>query len=285
MKRFRSPGSLQSWCLKKRLENNPIALVPTMGFLHAGHVSLIRKARRTAGPTGIVIVTLYVNPTQFGQGEDFDAYPRDLKRDLAICQSEGVNAVFTPSHASMYASPYSTYVNETLLSRQWEGIQRPSHFRGVTTIVSKLFLLTQPHVAVFGEKDFQQAMIIRQMTRDLHFPIRILLGATLREKDGLAMSSRNAYLTENQRDQAKVLYQMIRLTRKELRLDPHRKWTSAKLGSATQKLLQATPLIRLDYMAFMDPQTLQQAKTIRKGIRMLLAAYAGKTRLIDNGSL
>jgi len=285
MKRFRSPGSLQSWCLKKRLENNPIALVPTMGFLHAGHVSLIRKARKTAGPTGIVIVTLYVNPTQFSQGEDFDAYPRDLKRDLAICQSEGVNAVFTPSHASMYASPYSTYVNETLLSRQWEGIQRPSHFKGVTTIVSKLFLLTQPHVAVFGEKDFQQAMIIRQMTRDLHFPIRILLGATLREKDGLAMSSRNAYLTENQRDQAKVLYQMIRLTRKELRLDPHRKWTSSRLGSATQKLLQATPLIRLDYMAFVDPQTLQQAKTIRKGTRMLLAAYAGKTRLIDNGSL
>ena len=285
MKRFRSPGSLQSWCLKKRLENNPIALVPTMGFLHAGHVSLIRKARRTAGPTGIVIVTLYVNPTQFGQGEDFDAYPRDLKRDLAICQSEGVNAVFTPSHASMYASPYSTYVNETLLSRQWEGIQRPSHFRGVTTIVSKLFLLTQPHVAVFGEKDFQQAMIIRQMTRDLHFPIRILLGATLREKDGLAMSSRNACLTEKQRGQAKVLYQMIQLARKELRLDPHRKWTSTRLGSATQKLLQATPLIRLDYMAFMDPQTLQQAKTIRKGIRMLLAAYAGKTRLIDNGSL
>ena len=285
MKRFRSPGSLQSWCLKKRLENNPIALVPTMGFLHAGHVSLIRKARKTAGPTGIVIVTLYVNPTQFGQGEDFDAYPRDLKRDLAICQSEGVNAVFTPSHASMYASPYSTYVNETLLSRQWEGIQRPSHFRGVTTIVSKLFLLTQPHVAVFGEKDFQQAMIIRQMTRDLHFPIRILLGATLREKDGLAMSSRNAYLTENQRDQAKVLYQMIQLARKELHLDPHRKWTSSRLGSATQKLLQATPLIRLDYMAFVDPQTLQQAKTIRKGTRMLLAAYAGKTRLIDNGSL
>ena len=285
MKRFRSPGSLQSWCLKKRLENNPIALVPTMGFLHAGHVSLIRKARKTAGPTGIVIVTLYVNPTQFGQGEDFDAYPRDLKRDLAICQSEGVNAVFTPSHASMYASPYSTYVNETLLSRQWEGIQRPSHFRGVTTIVSKLFLLTQPHVAVFGEKDFQQAMIIRQMTRDLHFPIRILLGATLREKDGLAMSSRNAYLTENQRGQATVLYQMIQLTRKELRLDPHRKWTSSRLGSATQKLLQATPLIRLDYMAFVDPKTLQQAKTIRKGTRMLLAAYAGKTRLIDNGSL
>ena len=285
MKRFRSPGSLQSWCLKKRLENNPIALVPTMGFLHAGHVSLIRKARKTAGPTGIVIVTLYVNPTQFSQGEDFDAYPRDLKRDLAICQSEGVNAVFTPSHASMYASPYSTYVNETLLSRQWEGIQRPSHFKGVTTIVSKLFLLTQPHVAVFGEKDFQQAMIIRQMTRDLHFPIRILLGATLREKDGLAMSSRNAYLTENQRDQAKVLYQMIRLTRKELRLDPHRKWTSSRLGSVTQKLLKATPLIQLDYMAFVDPQTLQQAKTIRKGTRMLLAAYAGKTRLIDNGSL
>ncbi|MEK9948668.1 MAG: pantoate--beta-alanine ligase [Verrucomicrobiales bacterium] len=285
MKRFRSPGSLQSWCLQKRLENNPIALVPTMGFLHAGHVSLIRKARKAAGPTGIVIVTLYVNPTQFGQGEDFDAYPRDLQRDLAICQSEGVNAVFTPSHASMYASPYSTYVNETLLSRQWEGIQRPSHFRGVTTIVSKLFLLTQPHVAVFGEKDFQQAMIIRQMTRDLHFPIRILLGATLREKDGLAMSSRNAYLTENQRGQAKVLYQMIQLARKELRLDPHRKWTSSRLGTVTQKLLQATPLIRLDYMAFVDPHTLQQAKTIRKGIRMLLAAYAGKTRLIDNGSL
>ena len=256
-----------------------------MGFLHAGHVSLIRKARKAAGPTGVVIVTLYVNPTQFGQGEDFDAYPRDLKRDLAICRSEGVNAVFTPSHGSMYASPYSTYVNETLLSRQWEGIQRPSHFRGVTTIVSKLFLLTQPHVAVFGEKDFQQAMIIRQMTRDLHFPIRILLGPTLREKDGLAMSSRNAYLTENQRGQAKVLYQMIQLARKELRLDPHRKWTSSRLGTVTQKLLQATPLIRLDYMAFVDPHTLQQAKTIRKGIRMLLAAYAGKTRLIDNGSL
>ena len=285
MKRFQSPGSLSSWCLQKRLENNPIALVPTMGFLHAGHVSLIRKARKAAGPTGIVIVTLYVNPTQFGQGEDFDAYPRDLKRDLAICRSEGVNAVFTPSHGSMYASPYSTYVNETLLSRQWEGIQRPSHFRGVTTIVSKLFLLTQPHVAVFGEKDFQQAMIIRQMTRDLHFPIRILLGPTLREKDGLAMSSRNAYLTENQRGQATVLYQMIQLARKELRFDPHRKWTSSRLGSVTQKLLQATPLIRLDYMAFVDPHTLQQAKTIRKGIRMLLAAYAGKTRLIDNGSL
>ena len=171
---------MQSWCLQKRLENNPIALVPTMGFLHAGHVSLIRKARKAAGPTGIVIVTLYVNPTQFGQGEDFDAYPRDLKRDLAICRSEGVNAVFTPSHGSMYASPYSTYVNETLLSRQWEGIQRPSHFRGVTTIVSNYSVDPTP-CSRFGEKDFQQALINRQKTRDLHFPIRILLEATVRE--------------------------------------------------------------------------------------------------------
>jgi len=209
-----------------------IGFVPTMGYLHAGHLSLVKRARQAVGKSGVVAASIYVNPTQFGPREDFSKYPRDLKRDLKLCREAGVDVVFTPEDPEMYPavdcgdmSPllkrrhvgalqsFSTYVVEETLSQTMEGAARPMHFRGVTTVVAKLFNLVLPDVAVFGQKDFQQAVIIKRMVADLNFPVKIIVAPTLREADGLAMSSRNKYLVGDLRSQATVLWCAIQMAR------------------------------------------------------------------------
>jgi len=285
MKSFKSPKGLQRWSLEMRTQGTPVALVPTMGFLHQGHISLMRRARRAVGKSGKVVVSIYVNPSQFGKGEDFTTYPRNLTRDLQLCGQEKVDAVFVPDNAAMYPGDYSTFVLEEDVSSSLEAVTRPTHFRGVTTIVCQLFNIAQPEVAIFGEKDFQQAITIKRMVRDLHLPVRILIAPTCREQDGLAMSSRNAYLSPNQRQQATVLYQMILRARELVNQGKPSSWNPVRLQKALEPMLLETPGVRLDYLAFVDSEHLRPMQRVTRGCRMLLAAYLGSTRLIDNARL
>jgi len=264
----------------------PVGLVPTMGYLHPGHVSLMNHSRRAVGRNGKVVVSIYVNPTQFGPKEDFSNYPRDLKRDLKLCRAAGVDAVFTPSDAEMYPGKatgfYSTYVVEDKLSQGMEGTSRPTHFRGVTTVVAKLFHCVLPDTAVFGQKDFQQAAVVRRMTADLNFPVKILVAPTLREPDGLAMSSRNKYLDPEQRAQAVILFHALQATRMAVKKKP---LGAARLKADLKEFLTAAPLARLDYLEFFEPETLQPVSLVKRGTQMALAVFFGKTRLIDNAKL
>jgi len=258
--------------------------VPTMGNLHAGHLSLIRRARKLAGAKGTVVVTLFVNRIQFGPTEDFASYPRNLKRDTALCREAGVDILFAPSDAVIYPGAHSTYVVESRLAKRMEGASRPTHFRGVTTVVAKLFNLVQPDAAVFGAKDWQQAAVIRQMTTDLNFPIRIVVAPTVRERDGLALSSRNAYLSPAEREQATVLYDVIRAARLAVKHAPA-PLPAGVLRRKLSRLVAKQRLAKLDYIEFFDPKTLEPAKRIDRGTHIALAVFFGKTRLIDNGRL
>jgi pantoate--beta-alanine ligase len=265
-----------------------IGLVPTMGYLHAGHLSLVRRARRFVGPRGKIVLSIYVNPTQFGPGEDFSRYPRDLARDLRLCREAGVDVVFAPGDDSMYPGKadgtYSTYVIEERLSRIMEGGSRPTHFRGVTTVVAKLFNVVVPDVAVFGAKDWQQAAIIRRMTADLNFPVKILVAPTLRERDGLAMSSRNKYLEGDLRRQALVLSRAIRHVAG--RVAKTRSGVPASvLRREVDRLIRQEPEARLDYVEFFLPDTLAPLSRVARGAHMALAVFVGNTRLIDNAQL
>ena len=263
-----------------------IGFVPTMGYLHDGHLSLVREARKRVGKGGKVVVSIYVNPTQFAPTEDLAKYPRDLKRDLKMCRAEGADLVFTPADAEIYPGraegEYSTYVVEEKLSRSMEGAARPTHFRGVTTVVAKLFNLVLPDVAVFGQKDFQQAAVIKRMVSDLNFPVQIIVAPTLRERDGLAMSSRNKYLDPEQRAQAVILFHALQAARAAVK---KKSVSAAKLKKDLQEFITAAPLGRLDYVEFFDPETLEPVAQVKPGTQMALAVYFGKTRLIDNGRL
>ena len=263
-----------------------IGLVPTMGYLHAGHLSLVREARQRVGKTGKVVVSIYVNPTQFAPTEDLANYPRDLERDLKMCHAEGADVVFMPGDAEMYPGKaegkYSTYVVEENLGRGMEGAARPVHFRGVTTVVAKLFNLVLPDVSVFGQKDFQQAAIIRRMVGDLNFPVQIIVAPTRREADGLAMSSRNKYLDAEQRAQAVILFHALQAAKKAV---AKKNVPAAQLKKDLQEFMTATPRARLDYVEFFDPETLQPVAQVKRGTHMALAVYFGKTRLIDNARL
>jgi pantoate--beta-alanine ligase len=263
-----------------------IGFVPTMGYLHDGHLSLVRAARQRVGKNGVVVVSIYVNPTQFAPTEDLSKYPRDLQRDLQLCRAEGVAVVFTPNDAGMYPGKkrgqYSTYVVEEILGGVMEGAARPVHFRGVTTVVAKLFNLVLPDVSVFGQKDYQQAAIIRRMVQDLNFPVQIIVAPTRREADGLAMSSRNKYLDPEQRAQAVILFHALQAAKAAV---AKKSFTAARLKKDLQKFITAAPLARLDYVEFFDPETLQPAKQVKRGTHMALAVYFGKTRLIDNACL
>jgi pantoate--beta-alanine ligase len=285
MRIISSAAAMQKLALRWKRAGTRVGFVPTMGYLHAGHLSLVREARRRAGKNGKVVVSIYVNPTQFAPTEDLAKYPRDLKRDLKLCREAGADAVFTPGDAEMYPGraegKYSTYVVEEKLSQTMEGAARPAHFRGVTTIVAKLFNLVLPDVAVFGQKDFQQAAIIRRMTRDLNFPIKIIVAPTLRERDGLAMSSRNKYLEGGLRRQALVLWRAIQAARaavKKSEMVP-----AAKLRADLKALIEGEPDARLDYVGFFEPETLLPVAKVTRGTQMALAVFVGKTRLIDNG--
>lgn len=276
-----------------------IGFVPTMGYLHAGHASLMKRARRLVGKSGKVVVSIYVNPTQFGPKEDFTKYPRDLERDLKMCREEGVDVVFTPADTEMYPkaglsrcdgrtaqravpTSFSTYVVEEKLSQSMEGASRPTHFKGVTTVVAKLFNIVLPDVAVFGQKDFQQAAIIQRMVADLNFPLKVVVAPTLREADGLAMSSRNKYLDAEQRSQAVILFHALQAVRQAVTKKPV---SAARLKADIKEFLTATPLARLDYVEFFDPETLAPATMVSRGTQMALAVFFGNTRLIDNGRL
>lgn len=263
-----------------------VGLVPTMGALHAGHLSLVDAARRRVGRRGQVVLSLYVNPTQFGPHEDFARYPRDFAADRRHCRRAGVDVLFAPTDAEMYpadpAQPFSTFVCEEQLTVGMEGRARPTHFRGVTTVVAKLFNLVLPDVAVFGEKDFQQAAVVRRMVRDLNFPVEIVVAPTVREADGLALSSRNRYLTPAERAQATVLWEAIRLARREVSRAAR---PVGRLRVAVARLVASRPTAKLDYVEFFDPATLRPQRRVTRGSHMALAVWIGKTRLIDNGRL
>ncbi|MGA2542341.1 MAG: pantoate--beta-alanine ligase [Verrucomicrobiota bacterium] len=259
-----------------------VVLVPTMGSLHRGHVRLMERARQWAGRKGRVVVSVYVNPRQFGPREDFAAYPRDLKGDQRLCRAAGVDVFFAPGDAEMYPADFSTAVEEGKLAGGMEGAARPGHFRGVTTIVAKLFNVVLPAAAVFGAKDFQQAAVIRRMTRDLNFPVKIVVAPTLREADGLALSSRNQYLSPAQREQAVVLWRAIERAQETVARRPA---AAARLRRETARMVAAQPGARLDYVEFFDPATLEPVRMAKPGTHMALAVFVGRTRLIDNGRL
>jgi len=274
-----------------------IGLVPTMGYLHAGHMSLVQRARKLVGKSGKIAVSIYVNPTQFGPKEDLSRYPRDLKRDLKLLREEGADVVFVPSDEEMYPrggkslgstesrptrGGFSTYVVEENLSQFMEGASRPGHFRGVATVVAKLFNIAQPDVAVFGAKDFQQAAVIKRMTRDLNFPITIDIAPTFREPDGLAMSSRNKYLEGDLRRQGIVLWRAIQKAQATVKKSSV---SAKKLKADLKKLIESEPAPKLDYVEFFDPDTLLPVEKVQRGTHMALAVFVGKARLIDNARL
>src|SRR6266850_986418 len=221
MRIVKSVSAMQSLAASWKKARAKVGFVPTMGYLHAGHLSLVKLARQHVGKKGKVVVSIYVNPTQFGPAEDLSRYPRDLARDLGLCLAEGVDAVFTPNDGEMYPGKeqgsYTTYVVEEKMSQGMEGASRPTHFRGVATVVTKLFNIVQPDVAVFGAKDFQQAAVISRIVRDLNFPVKVVAAPTFREPDGLAMSSRNKFLEGDLRKQALVLSQAIKRTREAIK--------------------------------------------------------------------
>jgi len=279
---------MQHLARRWRREGKPSALVPTMGYLHGGHISLVKQARRKIGRKGRVVVSIYVNPTQFGPGEDFARYPRDLARDTKRCRAAGVDVLFVPKDREMYPNStdeaFSTFVIEERLSRRMEGASRPTHFKGVTTVVAKLFNIVRPDIAVFGAKDFQQAAVIQRMVRDLNFLVKIVLAPIVREADGLALSSRNKYLSPDERRQAIVLRQAIQLAQKKAAAS-RTLVAASRLRGEVIRFIQRQPAARVDYVEFFDPNSLEPAPQVGRGVRMALAVFVGKTRLIDNAQL
>lgn len=271
---------MQRLAQKWKRDGLRVGFVPTMGYLHEGHVSLMRRARQAAGADGVVVVSIYVNPTQFAPTEDLAKYPRDFERDRRLCRAAGVDCIFAP--ANLYERDNSVFVVEESISRGMEGVSRPSHFRGVATVVAKLFNLTLPDVAVFGAKDFQQAALIKRMVRDLNFPVKIVVSPTIRESDGLAMSSRNKYLSSEERTQAVALFNAIKEAR---RLVAGRDIPTGTLQKELRRQIERNPSAKVDYIAFFDPDTLQPRTIVGKGAQMALAVFVGKTRLIDNALL
>lgn len=276
---FRDPEALQAWAVKQKRAGVSIGLVPTMGFLHEGHLSLIAEAKRHAQA---VVVSIFVNPVQFGPNEDYERYPRDEQRDLQRCEEVGAEAVFLPTPASMYAPDASVYVVEESLGKGLCGARRPGHFRGVCTVVTKLFHLALPDVAVFGQKDFQQAAIIRRMVRDLNFPLQIVVTPIVREADGLAKSSRNVYLSPEERKNALGLSRALQLAKEEVARAGV--CSAQSLRSKMIALLERSAL-RIDYVEMVDAETLEPVAEVTPGVVVLLAVYCGKTRLIDNAIL
>jgi pantoate--beta-alanine ligase len=253
-----------------------IGFVPTMGALHEGHMSLVRAARQQCP---YVVVSIFVNPTQFGPNEDFEKYPRNLERDRQMLEAEGVSLLFAPSVEEMYPAGATTFVTVENLSDKLCGRSRPEHFRGVATVVSTLFHIIEPELAFFGQKDAAQAAIIRRMARDLKFDVRIVVCPTVRESDGLAMSSRNAYLSPSERKQALVLFRA--LSRVQTLADQGQA-DSSNLMVAAKSVLAEEPGVRLDYVEIVDPESLEPVSDVSKGALVAVAAFVGKTRLIDN---
>ena len=278
MKTFNDPKKLQRWAKAQRLAGRKIALVPTMGALHEGHLSLIAAAKKKGADE--IVVSVFVNPTQFGPKEDYAQYPRDHKADAAKCRAAGATAIFFPTPENMYANDHSVWmVEDGALSGSLCGARRPGHFRGVCTVVAKLFNIAHPNFAVFGQKDFQQAAIIRRMVRDMNFDLEIVVAPIVREPSGLARSSRNAYLSDVERANALALSRTLRELKAQVAAKGPCPWKA--LQKRAWAALEKAGL-RPDYVEAVDAATLAPVKTLAKGTAVLLAAYAGKTRLIDN---
>jgi pantoate--beta-alanine ligase len=254
----------------------PVGFVPTMGFLHTGHISLVQRARNECAS---VVVSIFVNPTQFGPSEDLKKYPRDLPRDLDLLEAAGADLVWTPTSEDMYPPGFQTWVMVDELTRPLEGNIRAGHFRGVTTVVAKLFNSVGPDKAYFGQKDAQQAAVIRRMTRDLDFPIEIVVCPTVREANGLAMSSRNVYLNAEERQAATVLFRALSAA-KSAHDSGERE--AEKLRALVQETVATEPLVRLQYVSCADYDTLEELETVKGKALLSMAAFVGKTRLIDN---
>ena len=257
-------------------KNKTIGFVPTMGALHYGHLSLVRAARKNCD---FVVVSIFINPTQFGPKEDFRKYPRQFNQDKRLLEIEKVDLVFYPSAAEMYLKDSSTYIKEVYLSEPLCGSTRPGHFRGVCTVVAKLFNIIEPDIAYFGQKDYQQARVVKRMVRDLNFPVKIKIFPTLRERSGLAMSSRNAYLDQKARGDALVLFESLKLAKKlvkEGERDPK------KIINKIRKLIISIKNAKIDYVEIVDAKSLRPVDKIKAKVAVVLAVYIGKIRLIDN---
>jgi pantoate--beta-alanine ligase len=276
MKVIRALDKMSDFSRRARLKGRSIGLVPTMGALHEGHLSLIRQARRD---NNLVVVSIFVNPTQFGPKEDFSKYPRTFRKDLLLCKKENVDIIFFPDAKKMYPQGFKTFVMVEGLSDILCGRSRPGHFKGVATVVTKLFNITQPDIAYFGQKDAQQSVIIKKMVLDLNMPVKINVMPTVREQNGLALSSRNAYLSARQKKEAVVLSRSLSfaeyLVKNGLK-DPKR------ITSMMNSLIRKRSGARIDYIAIVDSDTLEPLKKISGSCLIALAAWFGKTRLIDN---
>lgn len=268
---------MQELSERVRLSGKRVGVVPTMGYLHAGHTSLIEKAR---GVSDVVITTIFVNPTQFGPGEDFEPYPRDFERDHSLAVRAGSDVLFYPDVREMYPEGYATYVEVENVSKVLEGKFRPTHFRGVATVVMKLLNITKPHVAVFGQKDAQQAFIIRKMVQDINLDVAVFVAPIVREPDGLAMSSRNAYLSPTERANATVLFKSLQLAEQRIRGGER---SVEQLRSEMLSIIAGGHPTQVDYVAFVRPDTFQEIEQIEPpSVLALLAVRFGSTRLIDN---
>jgi pantoate--beta-alanine ligase len=270
------PEEMASWSETERLSGKRLGLVPTMGSLHRGHVALVEEAKRRTRRT---ILSVFVNPLQFGPQEDLARYPRDLERDSAMAEAAGVDVIFAPSPESMYPEGFETHVEVERATVGLCGPFRPGHFRGVTTVVAKLFHQTRPHLAVFGEKDFQQLAVIRRMVRDLDFGIEIVGAPTVRDPDGLAMSSRNVYLSAAERQAALCIPNACEASR---RLYASGERDGLRLVGAARRVLSDEPLTRIEYVTLVDAETMEEVSTAVSPVLLALAVRIGKTRLIDN---
>lgn len=275
MRIFKDAIEMQRWSLEQRVSGNRIGFVPTMGYLHAGHLSLIKEAHSDCD---LIVVSVFVNPTQFGPAEDFGRYPRDERGDLAMCEDAGVTVVFMPEVETMYAKDASVTVDEKSLSRGLCGASRPGHFRGVCTVVAKLLNIVQPHMVVLGQKDYQQAAVISRMIRDLNFPVELKVAPIVREQDGLAMSSRNIYLTEEQRKQALSIRSALNKAYEHF-------YAGDSSAAEIKRLVRAElheNALDVDYVEIVRGLELRPVESVEMGDVVLIAAFCGKTRLIDN---
>lgn len=276
MKVIATVKEMQAWADRIRRRGGRIALTPTMGYLHEGHLSLVREGQARSD---YLVLSIFVNPTQFGPEEDLAAYPRAMERDCAMAEESGVDVVFAPTETELYGPDFQTFVSLERLPRHLCGRCRPVHFRGVATVVAKLFNIVKPHVVVFGEKDYQQLLVIRRMVADLNFDIEVVGAPTVREPDGLAKSSRNAYLAPDHRESALTLSRSLNIAQDMAaagETDPQR------IVAATQTLIEKAPHTRIDYVEIRDPHTLERVDVVEGPVLMALAVHVGKSRLIDN---
>ena len=271
-----SVHQMKLYSAQARAMNKKIAFVPTMGFLHEGHLSLMREGRKRGD---ILVLSIFVNPTQFSPSEDFEKYPRDFARDSRMAEGVGVDVLFVPESREMYPPGHQTFIRVTEVTRGLCGKSRPTHFQGVATVVAMLFNIVMPHVALFGEKDFQQLITIQQMVKDLHMDTEVLGMPIIREADGLAMSSRNSYLKPDERKIALCVPRSLKRAEELLRTGERR---SATILQEMKKVFQAEPSVRVDYIEIGDLRTLQQIDQIDGDVAIAVAAYVGKVRLIDN---